>query len=120
MELAPVLPLIYATVLGSLGIIFYKVRSANKLKVTRITQTKKKSESSLEGQLEKMIDDAPNTIKQLDMLIAEQKKAGVTEDQLKGLYSKRQMLEYAANYGELAKPLVKPLAGMIGKLGNIF
>ncbi len=98
------------------GIVFYKIRSSHKERQFKEEVKTKKQAKSFEGSIDKLIDEAPETQQQLLKLREEMVRDGATPDQLKALDSKIQLLGYAASYGEIAKPLIKPLGGILSKL----
>ena len=56
-------------------------------------------------------------LNEVNKIIAEQKASGVPDEQMKGLYQKKQMLELVTNNQEviniLGKPLLKKVLGFV-------
>ena len=56
-------------------------------------------------------------LNEVNKIIAEQKNSGVPDEQMKGLFQKRQMLELVTNNQEviniLGKPLLKKVLGFV-------
>ena len=56
-------------------------------------------------------------LNEVSKIIAEQKASGVPDEQMKGLYQKKQMLELVTNNQEviniLGKPLLKKVLGFV-------
>ena len=111
--------------------VFCKIWYSHKIEVMKTQQKIKKQSETLESSLSKLIDDAPNNLKQINSEIATlREKAArehLTPEQTKNLLarleSERSMLEYAVKYGNYAKPLIKPIdklvSGLLAKVSNI-
>ena len=68
-----------------------------------------------------MINNAPRILDEVNKEITAQRAQGVTDEQMKGLLQKKQLLELGTSippevYNIVAKPLVKKLIGFVGKI----
>ena len=126
-----ILPIIYVLIPIGSFLVFCKIWYSHKIEVMKTQQKIKKQSETLESSLSKLIDDAPNNLKQINSEIATlREKAArehLTPEQTKNLLarleSERSMLEYAVKYGNYAKPLIKPIdklvSGLLAKVSNI-
>ena len=77
----------------------------------------KKGEGDIDGQMDKLIDNAPSIKTTLDNEIAKQRDEGVTDDQMKGLLSKKQMIDFVVDNKEIiniiGKPIIKKVLGLV-------
>jgi len=114
-------PVFTIMIISITGFVCYqKVRSTQKIVEIKEAKKTKKSEETGGGGIIKLIDDAPNNIKQIDLEIQKitegAHKTGMTPEQLKAtlenLEHEKVLLGYATKYGSA----VKPLAGSVGKL----
>ncbi len=132
MELFDVLPHLMNFIYISIPIIgfcvWYKIRISYKISQLKQKKRIEKSEEGIEGSITKMIDNAPNQLKQIESEIAtlQQKalKEGLTPEQTKSLLgrleSERDMLSYAVKYGGIAKKFAKPADVIFNKfLGGL-
>ena len=101
---------------------FYKIRTGLTIEKTKQKNKTIKHEQTFEGTIDKLIDNAPDNLRQIDSEIATLRAKGCTPDQLKRLEQEKQLLDYATKYGEIAKPVIKPFLKVFGKfvggLGN--
>ena len=103
-------------------LVFFRIRTNYKIEQMKVQGKQEKKEQTFEGSINKMLNDAPKQLKQIDSEIATLQEKGrrehLTEEQMKSmlgrLNSERDMLSYAVKYGDLAKPFVKPLGITIG------
>ena len=116
-----IIPLIAISVL-------YKIRTTYKIAQLKTQDKIMKKESTIEGSLIKMIDNAPNQIKQIEQEIltirSNAVKTGMTPEQVKGsverLEREKDMLMIPAKYGDVVKPFLKPLDKIVSKfMGNM-
>ena len=67
-----------------------------------------------------MINNAPRILSEFNKQILEQEKAGVSKDQMKGLYQRKTMLELVVNNAEvvniIGKPIIKKLLSFVKAL----
>lgn len=113
------MPIIWVSVLSTIGIIFYKIRSNSKEKERKDQIRAKKEGVTLSGGLIKIIDEAPQTIQRLEEEIEYLKKKGATPEQLKKLESERDMLNLAAKYGAPLKAIAPITDKLIGKFSGM-
>ena len=112
-----ILPFIWLIIPCITIAVLFKIRTSYKIAQLKALGIEKKKESSIEGSLMKLIDDAPKQIEQIDREIANSRinaqKTVMTPDQLKGsiekIHSEKDMLMIPAKYGEVAKPFLKTI-----------
>ena len=121
-ELIPpeIIPLVWFSVIAVTVYVFFRVFSSTlkeKFKQTNLTRRKIESSGHTDGQIDDLINNAPRILNEINKQISEQKAQGVTDDQMKGLYQKRQMLELVTNNAEviniIGKPIIKKLLGFV-------
>jgi len=73
-----------------------------------------------DSQIDDLINNAPRILNEINKQIKEQELSGVTQDQMKGLLQKKQMLELVTNNAEviniIGKPIIKKLLGLVKSL----
>ena len=88
-----------------------------KFRQTNLTRRKEERGGHTAGQIDDLIGNAPRMLNEVNKIIAEQKASGVPDEQMKGLYQKKQMLELVTNNQEviniLGKPLLKKVLGFV-------
>ena len=88
-----------------------------KFRQTNLTRRAVEKNGNTDGQIDDLISNAPRILNEINKQIAEQKAAGVTDEQLKSLYQKKQMLELVTNNQEIinivGKPIIKKLLGFV-------
>ena len=121
-ELIPpeIIPLVWFSCIAVTVYVFFRVFSSTlkeKFRQTNLTRKKAESSGHTDGQIDDLINNAPRILNEINKQIAEQKTQGVTDDQMKGLYQKRQMLELVTNNAEviniIGKPIIKKLLGFV-------
>ncbi len=112
------------------GLSYYRMRTNYKKVQMKELGKEKKNSETIDGAIGSLLNDAPKNFKQVESEIASIRaqglKDGLTEEQIHSLTqrleSERDMLGFAVKYGNLAKPLLKPLSGFVtkilGGLGN--
>ena len=77
----------------------------------------KKGETDIDNQMDKLIDNAPTIRTELNTEIENQRSQGVTDEQMKGLLSKKQMIDFVVDNKEIiniiGKPIIKKVLGMV-------
>jgi len=72
-----------------------------------------------DSQIDDLINNAPRILNEINKTIAEQKAQGVNDEQMKGIYQKKQMLELVTNNAEviniIGKPIIKKLLSFVNK-----
>ena len=88
-----------------------------KFRQTNLTRRKEERNGNTDGQIDDLIGNAPRMLNEVNKIIAEQKASGVPDEQMKGLFQKRQMLELVTNNQEviniLGKPFLKKVLGFV-------
>ena len=121
-ELIPpeIIPLVWFSVIAVTVYVFFRVFSSTlkeKFKQTNLTRRKIESSGHTDSQIDDLINNAPRILNEINKQISEQKAQGVTDDQMKGLYQKRQMLELVTNNAEviniIGKPIIKKLLSFV-------
>lgn len=111
------------------GIILWRRASMN-YRIEELKQQKAqiKKQETFEGSITDLIDTAPEKIKQVESEIMtikrEAAKKGLTSEQTKAVVSRLESeldgLQYLVKYGKYAKPIIKPLGGLLEKfIGRI-
>ena len=115
-EFSEVLPLFYVSIPVIGLLIWYKIRSSQQIFKMKEKNKSAKKEQTVEGSIDKLIDNAPENLKQIESEIATLKSKGCTPDQLKRLEQEKQLLELATRYGDFAKPLIKPVSKILNSV----
>ncbi len=115
-EFSEVLPLFYVSIPVIGLLVWYKIRSSQQIFKMREKNKSAKKEQTVEGSIDKLIDNAPENLKQIESEIATLKSKGCTPDQLKRLEQEKQLLELATRYGDFAKPLIKPVSKILNSV----
>ena len=121
-ELIPpeIIPLVWFSCIAVTVYVFFRVFSSTlkeKFKQTNLTRKKAESSGHTDGQIDDLINNAPRILNEINKTIAEQKAQGVSDEQMKGIYQKKQMLELVTNNAEviniIGKPIIKKLLGFV-------
>ena len=121
-ELLPpeIIPLVWFSCIAVTVYVFFRVFSSTlKEKFKQTNLSRKKAEGSIhtDSQIDDLINNAPRILNEINKTIAEQKSAGVSDEQMKGIYQKKQMLELVTNNAEviniIGKPIIKKLLGFV-------
>ena len=115
-EFSEVLPLFYVSIPVIGLLVWYKIRSSQQIFKMKEKNKSVKKEQTVEGSIDKLIDNAPENLKQIESEIATLKSKGCTPDQLKRLEQEKQLLELATRYGDFAKPLIKPVSKILNSV----
>jgi len=115
-EFSEVLPLFYVSIPVIGLLVWYKIRSSQQIFKMKERNKSAKKEQTVEGSIDKLIDNAPENLKQIESEIATLKSKGCTPDQLKRLEQEKQLLELATRYGDFAKPLIKPVSKILNSV----
>ena len=88
-----------------------------KFRQTNLTRRKEERTGNTDVQIDDLIGNAPRMLNEVSKIIAEQKASGVPDEQMKGLYQKKQMLELVSNNAEviniIGKPILKKALGFM-------
>jgi len=121
-ELIPpeIIPLVWFSCIAITAYVFFRVFSSTlKEKFRQTNLSRKKAEGSIhtDSQIDDLINNAPRILNEINKTIAEQKAQGVSDEQMKGIYQKKQMLELVTNNAEviniIGKPIIKKLLGFV-------
>ena len=121
-ELIPpeIIPLVWFSCIAVTVYVFFRVFSSTlkeKFKQTNLSRKKEQSSGHTDSQIDDLINNAPRILNEINKTIAEQKAQGVSDDQMKGIYQKKQMLELVTNNAEviniIGKPIIKKLLGLV-------
>ena len=121
-ELIPpeIIPLVWFSCIAVTVYVFFRVFSSTlKEKFKQTNLSRKKAEGSIhtDGQIDDLINNAPRILNEINKTIAEQKAQGVSDEQMKGIFQKKQMLELVTNNAEviiiIGKPIIKKLLGFV-------
>ena len=118
-----IIPLVWFSCISVTIYVFFRVFSSTlkeKFKQTNLSRKKEQGSIHTDSQIDDLINNAPRILNEINKTIAEQKAAGVSDDQMKGLYQKKQMLELVTNNAEviniIGKPIIKKLLGLVKSL----
>ena len=114
------IPIIWFICISVTGYVFFRVFSSTlreKFKQTNLSRRQAEKGGNTDGQIDDLITNAPRILHEIDKQIAEQKAQGVSDDQMKGLYQKKQLLSLVADNQEviniIGKPIIKKLLGFV-------
>jgi hypothetical protein len=117
---AEIIPLVWFSCIAVTVYVFFRVFSSTlKEKFKQTNLSRKKAEGSIhtDGQIDDLINNAPRILNEINKTIAEQKAQGVSDEQMKGIFQKKQMLELVTNNAEviniIGKPIIKKLLGFV-------
>ena len=118
-----IIPLVWFSAIAVTVYVFFRVFSSTlKEKFRQTNLSRKKAEGSVhtDSQIDDLINNAPRILNEINKTIAEQKEQGVSDEQMKGIYQKKQMLELVTNNAEviniIGKPIIKKLLGLVKSL----
>ena len=123
-ELIPpeIIPLVWFSCISVTVYVFFRVFSSTlkeKFRQTNLTRKKAEGSGHTDGQIDDLINNAPRILNEINKTIAEQKAQGVSDEQMKGIYQKKQMLELVTNNAEviniIGKPIIKKLLSFVNK-----
>jgi len=115
-----IIPLVWFSCIAVTVYVFFRVFSSTlkeKFRQTNLTRKKAEGSGHTDGQIDDLINNAPRILNEINKTIAEQKAQGVSDEQMKGIYQKKQMLELVTNNAEviniIGKPIIKKLLGFV-------
>jgi len=115
-----IIPLVWFSCISVTIYVFFRVFSSTlkeKFRQTNLSRKKAESSGHTDGQIDDLINNAPRILNEINKTIAEQKAQGVSDEQMKGIYQKKQMLELVTNNAEviniIGKPIIKKLLGFV-------
>ena len=121
-ELIPpeIIPLVWFSCISVTIYVFFRVFSSTlreKFKQTNLSRRQAEKGGNTDGQIDDLITNAPRILHEIDKQIAEQKAQGVSDEQMKGIFQKKQMLDLVTNNAEviniIGKPIIKKLLGLV-------
>jgi len=121
-ELIPpeIVPIVWFACISVTVYVFFRVFSSTlreKFKQTNLSRRQAEKGGNTDGQIDDLITNAPRILHEIDKQIAEQTAAGVSQDQMKGLYQKKQLLSLVADNQEIiniiGKPVIKKLLSFV-------
>ena len=124
-ELIPpeIIPIIwFAGITISVYFFFRKFSDVIKARITHTTRKNKTVDVEETGnQIDNLINNAPRILDEVNKEIESHREKGVTDEQMKGLLQKKQLLELGTSippevYNIVAKPLMRKLIGFVGKI----
>jgi len=124
-ELIPpeIIPLVWFSCIAVTVYVFFRVFSSTlkeKFRQTNLSRKKEQGSIHTDSQIDDLINNAPRILNEINKTIAEQKAQGVSDEQMKGIYQKKQMLELVTNNAEviniIGKPIIKKLLGLVKSL----
>ena len=124
-ELIPpeIIPIIwFAGISVTVYFFFRKFSDVIKEKIKHTTRKNKTVNTEEAGdQFDNLVNNAPRILDEVNKEIAAQREQGVTDQQMKGLLQKKQLLELGTSippevYNIVAKHAIKKLIGYIGKI----
>ena len=120
---AELIPLVwFAGISITVYFFFRKFSDVIKARITHTTRKNKTIDTEETGnQIDNLINNAPRILDEVNKEITAQREQGVTDEQMKGLLQKKQLLELGTSippevYNIVAKPVIKKLIGFIGKI----
>jgi len=115
-----IIPLVWFSCIAVTVYVFFRVFSSTlkeKFKQTNLSRKKEQGTIHTDSQIDDLINNAPRILNEINKTIAEQKAQGVSDEQMKGIYQKKQMLELVTNNAEviniIGKPIIKKLLGLV-------
>jgi len=118
-----IIPLVWFSAIAVTVYVFFRVFSSTlKEKFRQTNLSRKKAEGSVhtDSQIDDLINNAPRILNEINKTIAEQKEQGVSDEQMKGIYQKKQMLELVTNNAEviniIGKPIIRKLLSLVKSL----
>ena len=115
-----IIPIVWFGCISVTIYVFFRVFSSTlreKFKQTNLSRRQAEKGGNTDGQIDDLITNAPRILHEIDKQIAEQTAAGVQQDQMKGLYQKKQLLSLVADNQEviniIGKPIIKKLLSFV-------
>ena len=123
-EIPPeIIPLVwFSGIVITIYVFFHKFSDVikEKFRQTNLSRKRAESTSGTDDQIDDLINNAPRILSEFNKQILEQEKAGVSKEQMKGLYQRKTMLELVVNNAEvvniIGKPIIKKLLSFVKAL----
>ena len=120
---AEIIPLVwFAGISITVYFFFRKFSDVIKEKIKHTTRKNKTVDTEdTANQIDNLVNNAPRILDEVNKEIQAQREQGVTDDQMKGLLQKKQLLELGTSIPPEViniafKPIVKKLIGFVGKI----
>jgi len=118
-----IIPLVWFSCIAVTVYVFFRVFSSTlkeKFRQTNLNRKKTESSGQMDAQIDDLIKNAPRILDEVNKDINAQRAKGVSDDQMKGLLQKKQMLELGTSippefYQIVGKPIVKKVISWMGK-----
>ena len=124
-ELIPpeLIPIVWFACISVTFYVFFRVFSSTlkeKFRQTNLSRKKEQGSGQMDAQIDDLIKNAPRILDEVNKDIIAQRAKGVSDDQMKGLLQKKQMLELGTSippefYQIVGKPIVKKVISWMGK-----
>jgi len=124
-ELIPpeIIPIVWFGCIAVTLYVFFRVFSSTlkeKFRQTNLSRKKEQGSGQMDAQIDDLIKNAPRILEEVNKDIISQRAKGVSDDQMKGLLQKKQMLELGTSippefYQIVGKPIVKKVISWMGK-----
>jgi len=115
-----IIPLVWFSAIAVTVYVFFRVFSSTlkeKFRQTNLSRKKEQGAVHTDSQIDDLINNAPRILNEINKTIAEQKAQGVSDEQMKGIFQKKQMLELVTNNAEviniIGKPIIKKLLSFV-------
>ena len=120
---AEIIPLVwFAGISITVYFFFRKFSDVIKEKIKHTTRKNKTIDTEdTANQIDNLVNNAPRILDEVNKEIQAQREQGVTDEQMKGLLQKKQLLELGTSIPPEViniafKPIVKKLIGFVGKI----
>jgi len=118
-----IIPLVWFSAIAVTVYVFFRVFSSTlkeKFRQTNLSRKKAESSGQMDTQIDDLIKNAPRILEEVNKDIISQRAKGVSDDQMRGLLQKKQMLELGTSippefYQIVGKPIVKKVISWMGK-----
>jgi len=118
-----IIPLVWFSCIAVTVYVFFRVFSSTlkeKFRQTNLSRKKEQGSGQMDAQIDDLIKNAPRILEEVNKDIISQRAKGVSDDQMKGLLQKKQMLELGTSippefYQIVGKPIVKKVISWMGK-----
>ena len=118
-----IIPLVWFSCISVTIYVFFRVFSSTlreKFKQTNLSRRQAEKGGQVDSQIDSLIQNAPRLLEEVNKDIIAQRAKGVTDDQMKGMLQKKQMLELGTSippefYQIVGKPIVKKVISWVGK-----
>jgi len=117
-----IIPIVWFGCIAVTLYVFFRVFSSTlkeKFRQTNLSRKKEQGSGQMDSQIDDLIKNAPRILEEVNKDIISQRAKGVSDDQMKGLLQKKQMLELGTSippevYQMIGKPLVKKVISWMG------